>query len=435
MKRKANQDPFDYFRRLGENVERKWREKNYDAAVFPKIAANELAEQSPAGHINALDVIRSVGANHALPSQQDVSGHFSNLPITLFSGTRFYVDIYFWLDGTTTIHQHGFAGAFQVLSGSSLHSHYGFVPKQIVSPHFAIGTMTLEKTQLLSQGDIKQIIPGSSYIHSLFHLDRPSATITVRTYGLPSAQPQFSYLKPGIAFDPFLTDPSITKKVQSVNLLFAMRHPDADSIIKKMLLQSDLHSAFMILDAAYQHLSGDAVEQHLGLSHSARRFDKLLGSVRARHGKIVDIFSDAFAEGRRQGKLIQRRGNVTSEELRFFLALLLNIAGRKRILRLVRNRFPDHPPTETVLSWIEELSQIRVLGSHESSVIGIEEFGDKHLLVIECLLEGKSLEQSQSDLRKIFRHESARELDKQTEDICDSLKRASIIAPLFAHEI
>ncbi|MEK6334839.1 MAG: hypothetical protein AABM67_07820 [Acidobacteriota bacterium] len=408
-----------------------WRKTNYDATAFPKTAAAALAKHQPSGHLDALDPIRSIGNNHSLPSQQDLEANFSNLPITLFVGTRFFIDIYFWLDGTTTIHQHGFAGAFQVLSGSSLHCHYDFVPKQIVNPHFQIGKMSLRKTLVLSQGDIKPIIPGSSYIHSLFHLDRPSATITIRTPGLPTAQPQFSYLKPGIAYDPFFKEPSTIKKVQSVNLLLAMRHPEADSIIKKMLSRSDLHTAFQILAAAYQHLTGDIVEQYMGISRGARRFDKLLNTFRTRHGSTADMFSDAFAEGRRQAKLVVRRSYVANEDLRFFLALLLNVASRKQILRLVQERFPGEQPIGTVLNWVEELSQIKVLASDESNALGIDGFEDRHLFLIEGLLRGKSLRQMQTEWRKLFPHETANQLNRSTEKIYLALKDTSILAPLF----
>jgi hypothetical protein len=37
-------------------------------------------------------------------------------------GTR--IEALFWVDGTTSIHQHSFSGAFQVLAGKSIHSRY-----------------------------------------------------------------------------------------------------------------------------------------------------------------------------------------------------------------------------------------------------------------------------------------------------------------------
>ena len=122
-----------------------------------------------------------------------------------------------------------------MLSGSSLHGHYDFRVSRPVSPHFALGNLTLKDVRLLAPGDIRKIIPGRDYIHSLFHLDRPSTTLTVRTIGLPHAQPQFSYLPPGVAIDPFFSDPAIIKRAQTADVLFGMNHADADEIVGGML--------------------------------------------------------------------------------------------------------------------------------------------------------------------------------------------------------
>ena len=432
MRQKKHRDAFQFFQRLGTSVEDAWRRRNYESTVFPEIAADALEKYSPGQHVDPFDAIRHLAGNHALPKQWDMEGEFSNLPITLFNGPRFYIDIYFWLDGTTTIHQHGFAGAFQVLSGSSLHSHYEFLPTRIVSPHFAVGKLSLQKAQVLSQGTIKRIIPGSNYIHCLFHLERPSTTITIRTPGLPNAQPQFHYLSPGVAFDPFFKESTFYKKVQSADLLLRMRHPEAESILAQMIRESDLHTAFMLLGNAFGHYHRNPIEQHLGLKTGIERFQKLQTAARNHHGESIDVFYEVFNEGERQRKLVERRGYVTDEELRFFLALLLNVWGREQILKLVRQRFPTESPAEKVLMWIEELSQIRVLGTSESNALGIDAFDDLHLLVTECLMRRKSLAQTQRKVSKVFSRQRSNDLQQQTKGIYESLRDRSILAPIFA---
>jgi len=81
--------------------------------------------------------------------------------------------------------------------------------------------------QLLEVEDIRQITPGRHFIHSLFHLDRPSATITIRTNRTPSAGVQYDYRKPHFALDPFFSDAVMTKRVDTALLLLAMEHEDA----------------------------------------------------------------------------------------------------------------------------------------------------------------------------------------------------------------
>jgi hypothetical protein len=366
-----------------------------------------------------------------LSRQQDVEGSFSNLPLTLFNSTRFYIDLYFWLDGTTTIHQHGFAGAFQVLSGSSLHGHYDFRVGRQVSPYFALGNLTLREVQLLERGDIRKIIPGRDYIHSLFHLDRPSTTLTVRTIGLPDAQPQFNYRPPGVAIDPFFNDPAIIKRTQTADVLLGMNHTDADEIIGEMLAHSDLHTAFALLSTAHAHLLRNEPPLIHGLSTSSTpRWRAMLNMTRANHGTATDVLAAVLAESQRQMTVINWRSYVTSAELRFFLALLLNVRDRKRILELVRERYPNEQPMETVLNWIEEMARIK-LAATGTNALGIVEFDDIHLLIIESLVKGKSLSQIQREVRRLCRTENPERLNESTRARYEELRHNVLLKPLY----
>src|SRR5262245_48893919 len=315
VKRNRRADLIGFFQEMGAAVEHDWREAGYDAIRFPDIAAAALYRFKAPKRIDPIDVLREIDAAPMAP-QQDVEGRFSNLPVTLFTSTRFYIDLYFWLDGTTAIHQHAFAGAFQVLSGSSLHGHYDFRVECPVSPYFALGNLTLRETRLLTRGDIRKIIPGRDYIHSLFHLDRPSTTLTIRTIGLPNAQPQFNYLPPGVAIDQFFRDPAIIKRVQTANVLLGMNHANADEIIAEMLAQADLHTAFALLSTAHGHLVRNEPAAFHGLGANTARWRSLLEMIRAKHGEAADVFAAALDEYHRQTAVINWRSYVTTAELR-----------------------------------------------------------------------------------------------------------------------
>jgi len=431
MTDKSTPAPGEFFRELGNLVETRWREKNYDDAVFPQIAAEALAEHSPYGQVDAWDIIRDLAANRPLPAQMDPDAGFGNPPITLFSAPRFFIDIYYWLDGTTAVHQHSFAGAFQVLLGSSIHSQYTFAQQQRINPQMALGKLNLLEVSLLEAGAIKQIIPGQDYIHALFHLDRPSATITVRTYQIPHFQPQWSYLKPSVAFDPFFKEPGMMKKLQSVSLLLGMRHPETDAILSQMIGSSDFQTAFLVLDTVHQYLDNNELEQAFGVTSSTDRFDRLLLQMRERHGELVNSLPPVFAEQRRQIDLVIRRRLITDPEHRFFLALLLNVSGRERILDLVRQRFPEEPPIEKIMMWVEDLSAIRQMGSKEPSVLGIEDFGDLELMLLELLLEGHPPREAIAELSKAPDQTQRDELEAKASAAVAKLRRAKIFSALF----
>lgn len=382
------------FDELGVLIEERWRKQNYSEILFPIIAADALTEADLPAHLDPWDIIRWVNTTISLPDQKDTEGRFGDPPITVFTGPRFFIDVYFWLDGTTTIHQHSFTGAFQVLLGSSIHSRYSFREDRILSEHFAVGQMRLEEVQLLQLKEVKQINPGRQYIHSLFHLDRPSATITVRTDHTPSASPQFTYAKPHFAENPFYRNVHTIKKLQTVRLLLGMKHKEADKIIGDLVTSSDFHTAYAVLGLVSGYLKNSQMDELFGLSTGEDRFGRLIEKARSVHGDLVDMMLAVFEEQKRLQEIVHRRGSITGEEHRFFLALLLNVPTGDKILELVKQRFPNVNPVEKVLDWVEELSQTKVLGSKESNVLGLDGFNEKHLAVLEFNLDGLDEEAS-----------------------------------------
>ena len=421
----------EVFQALGAAIESRWRDQNYDEQAFPNIAAEQLAEAELNDRVTAWEAVRWVHSLPQLPIQHDVEGRFGNPPITLYSGRRFHIDIYFWVNGTTDIHQHGFHGAFQVLLGSSIHSRYGFQQEHAISERFLIGQVIFKDSELLKVGDIRKIIAGKEFIHSLFHLDRPSATITVRSHEAVTAQPQYSYLRPHVAYDPFFKQVSAVKILQSVSLLMTVDHADAEAMIGELLASLDFHTTFSVLQTVY-FLGSNELEKAWGVTRAKERFHRLLEKARHRHGRLVDVIPPIVEEQKRVGDLVQRRSFITTKEHRFLLALLLNVPSRTKILELVSQYFPKQDPAETVLEWVEELSTTKVWGSSEPNVLGIKDFDNDHLFVLQKLLEGISLEQSCTGLRKQYRSKRTPSLERKLEAIAQSLRGSTVFKFLLA---
>ena len=418
------------FQELGELIETRWRKENYSEQLFPEICAQALAESDLPARVDPWDIVRWVQTSLTLPDQKDVEGRFGDPPITLFAGSRFYIDVYFWLDGTTSIHQHAFCGAFQVLLGSSIHSHYDFEEHRVISEHFSVGELSLRKVQLLKLGDIKEIRPGRQYIHSLFHLDRPSATITIRTEHTPSAAVQYDYRKPYFAVNPFYKNILTAKKVQTIGLLLGMNHKEVDSYIWDVVASSDFHTAYFVLLQAAP-LRNRSVDELFDMSIGKERFQAILDRARSTHGHLVDLILPVLEEQDRQQNIIQRRNSITGEEHRFFLALLLNVTSREQVLKLVTQRFPETDPVEKILDWVEELSHIRVLGSKDTNALGIEGFDDNYLIILEGLLQGlpdeKIKEQHYETTSTLKANSSAVDLD----EILSSLRNSPLFKQIF----
>jgi hypothetical protein len=137
-------------------------------------------------------------------------------------------------------------------------------------------------------------------------------------------------------------------------------------------------------------------------------------------------------EQERQGSITKRRGTITKDAHRFFLALLLNVPGRDKLLELVKQRYPEQDPVETILDWVEELGRTRVLGSKETNALGLPEFDDSYVFVLECLLEGLSDEQINQRVAAQYPPDNAAELITRIPALKESLKESSLFKSLLA---
>ncbi len=406
----------ELFQKLGDEIESRWLEKNYNEEYLPAIAADALKRHDLSSKLSAWDAVEWSLAQAELPRQRDLRGSFGDPPITVYSGVRFHIDIYFWFEGTTATHQHGFCGAFQVLLGSSIHSWYEFERREVINTFCEIGDMTLKLCEILEVGDVQEIWGGRRYIHSLFHLDQPSATIVVRTDRSPLELPQFSYHRPFLAIDPFFEQETTIKKLQMMSALIRAKHPYADRLITAWLEASDFQTSFAILSQLRGLLRSNQLEQLFKLESPGSRFDAFLEVAIKRHAAAGDVLKPVFERFDMLDEIVSRRNYVTDTEHRFFMALLLNADGRERIFSLIKQRFPDADPVEKVLDWVFDLAETRVLGSDNSNALGIPTFGEAEMFALENLLLGKS----EDEIKKAYNEENPN-ADPST--ICDAVAK------------
>jgi hypothetical protein len=168
-------------------------------------------------------------------------------------------------------------------------------------------------------------------------------------------------------------------------------------MISDLIASSDFHTSYAILIEVAHHLKTNKLDELFGLTTGNDRFQAIVEKARATHGDLMDKFLAVLDEEERQMNIIGRRNTITGEEHRFFLALLLNVTSREKILDLVKHRFPENDPVEKILDWVEELGQTRVLGSKEPNALGIEGFGDEHIIALEHHLRGQPMTELNSN--------------------------------------
>ena len=338
------------FRDLGRAVEAAWKHANYTQRALPELAADALQDACLPERLSPHDVLDWA----VTTPQRGVSERsFGDASLIVYDNPRFYIEVLGWHEGSTAIHDHGFAGAFQVFQGSSVHAAYDFTPDTHVDG-LHLGELSLSHAEHLSQGSIRPIASGRAFIHALFHLEDPTYSVIVRSRLDLSVQPQLRYLPPSIAYDSVAAHrPERAKTLQAV--AFADHFdPDASfQLALSCLRTADLSTTFDLLNR---------LSRTWGLQHPPRYSD-LLDTARQRHGEPIDRFHQAFQAEIRTIDLLGRRRQSRDPDLRYFMALLLTVPERSTLLHLAQRSDPSSPPHATVLRWSQQLSQRGFFGS------------------------------------------------------------------------
>jgi len=384
-----------YFEKLGRTVLDRWRQQNFSLEAFPELARFALDEAPPCGNVDIGEMINEFLSNDEQPFQSE-SG-FGQPELIAFNDTRFYIQILFWMEGTTEIHQHEFSGAFHVMQGSSVHSEFGFFGARSVTPHIRIGDLRVKRIELLETGRTIPITSGRDCIHSLFHLDTPSITVVIRTHHDPGTGPQYNYLPPHIAIDPLHADALTTRRKQLLDVLETLDDPGYAALVGEMMASLDFERGFSILRHSMSRI------QDVG------EWDAVLATFQKRHGELAKGVRDTLAECLRRETITQMRHHIGNPDHRFFLALLMNVQNRADINALISKRFPDHPPTGTILGWAEELIEytdygITLLDAAFPESLGVAIGAQSQLLItalkhaLENGLESKTQTAEQSEI-------------------------------------
>jgi hypothetical protein len=332
-----------YFEQLGERVDRAWQAANYSHAAFPRLCAEALTAAAPASSVDLDRLFTDVFTGPRLPTQADLESEFGEPPLTLYWNERFHVTIDFWIDGTTAIHDHSFSGAFHVLAGGSIHTLFDFEPTETINEHLLVGRLKERQVERLRTGDTR-VIEGGKTIHSLFHLDRPSATIVIRTWRDPGAAPQFNYERGGLAWDTLYDRTQIKRRCDLIRLLSQTRPDQVARYGCEWLSSADFVTKVAGLSFCMHHLSPE-------------EGDGLLDRLAPTEPRLVELVTPLVREFRREAAIVRKRQAVTDPELRLFLAVLLNVHGREAALRFIREEFPARDPVEAVMQWCHALQK------------------------------------------------------------------------------
>ena len=301
----------DAFAKMGRALSQRWRARHHEREAFPELALEALREGRSHEAVTPTALLRWVFQHDTLPPQADLPGRFGQPPITLFYDDMFSISALFWLDGTTSIHQHAFSGAFAVLDGSSVHARYDFERREQTSDAVVRGELRPRGVELLTKGDAHAIYAGPRFIHALFHLDRPSVSLVIRTHDDGHAGPQYDYSRAGLGVDPHFSPPTLTKTLQCLTMLLKTSSPESPALVRELMSRADAHAAFRVLSLIDVHAEPEL-------------FTDAVAVLDKRDASLASALSDAVLREREAREIASLRADIADPELRYFLALLLN---------------------------------------------------------------------------------------------------------------
>ena len=405
-----------FFDQLGAQVEQRWKEQNYDDAVFADVARTALETLPPARHIDYREILHWALNTDQLPPQ-DLRSQFGEPPLTVYKGDLFYIEALFWLTAQTEIHEHSFAGAFHVLEGSSLHSRYHFEPKHRINSRFLLGEVQLRHAELLTKGETRPIHPGNQFSHSIFHLEKPTVTIVVRTPVNEEARPQHAYLKPSLAIDAFSRREVSNRQLQLLDLLQRAGDWEYGPRALNLVARSDLEATFWILE-------------HVHRNAGAEQFGQLLEAARWQHGEVAEGFPAILRAMRCSEKINSRCRFVEDAEHRLLLGLLHAFPNRAAIFKFLRTQYDDDP-IELIARWVEEMAAPKAGDEALSNALGIR-FDESSLLLFRYLLEGLSFEEIKARLGEEYDPEDVAAKEEGLRVLLAALRDSVLFEPLFA---
>jgi hypothetical protein len=362
------------FTKLGQAVAEDWRRAHHDYSAFPEIATRcvEAADLSRGFDVDELTSF--IARARGLPPQSDAVD-FGDPPVTLFETDRFVVDALFWVHPDTAVHDHGFSGAFSVLSGLTLHSHYEFEVEEVVDEKIAIGRLCFRRNELLVAGACRTIRSGSCFIHQTTHLARPTVSLVVRTRRDRKIRYQRTY------FPPFVSKAYVVEP----------EDPDREWVFLRQLKL--LRSLFDIGDRSFERLARETAKtlspydlcrfvEHLATYiGSAARLCSIVASLRGPSWLVPATESILTLKSREKMGL----DDLVDGDQKLVASLLCSLSDREWILRLLGKErgsafFAKH---------LRKLSSTGVLGF---------KLTDFHVDLIEAHLRRGSMEGALAEL-------------------------------------
>lgn len=332
----------DYFKEIGEKLSARCGEGGL-GDNFPDLAAKVLGEFPVPANIGIEFMADWALGKEKLPEQVNFHSGFGEPALVVYEEPRFFAEVLFWFPSRTSIHSHGFYGAYRVLAGYSIEAEFAYHRESEPVPGIQMGELEPTGLRLITPGDISRILPEEAFIHTVMHMGNPSLTLVIRNRG---GLVQYDYSMNGLGVNAYQDSPTHVRQAEVLSAYHEANPGGFENRLLKFLQTGTAHRMARILNEMEHELD----ERFLN--------GRLRDLAVKRFGPVGRAIIESLNRTIRGNHLWNEVAATADPASQLRTALQDLFPKNKKLLSVLRRTFPDRDPEEVLTSWGERVRKI-----------------------------------------------------------------------------
>lgn len=332
----------DYFKEIGKKLSARCGEGEL-GENFPELAAEVLAAFPVPAEVGIEFMADWALGRERLPEQVNFHSGFGEPPLVVYEEPRFYAEVLFWFHGRTSIHGHGFYGAYQVLAGYSIEAQFAYHRDHEPVPGIQVGALEPTALRLITPGDITRILPEEAFIHTVMHMGNPSLTLVIRNKG---GLVQFDYSMNGLGVNAYQDSQSHVRQAEVLSAFHAANPDGFETRLLEFLKTGSAHRMARVLKEMEQEIDEEFL---VGEIHEL---------AVERFGPLGELIIESLTRTISGNMIWDEVAGMDDPAIQLRTALLDLFPENQDLLAVVARTFPDREPADVLENWTDTVSKL-----------------------------------------------------------------------------